>query len=29
MERIALALFRTHGMKTQSWPASVRKVLEL
>lgn len=29
MERIALALFKTHGMKPQSWPASVKKVLEL
>ena len=29
VERVALALFRTHGMRPQSWPASVRAVLEL
>jgi seryl-tRNA synthetase len=29
VERIALALFRTHGMTPSAWPASVRGVLEL
>ena len=29
MERTALALLKTHGMNVESWPASVRKVLEL
>ena len=29
LERIALALFRAHGMDPSAWPASVRRVLEL
>ena len=29
LERIALALFRTHGMDPDRWPAEVRSVLEL
>jgi seryl-tRNA synthetase len=29
LERIALALFRTHGMDPDKWPAEVRSVLEL
>jgi seryl-tRNA synthetase len=29
VERIALALFKTHGMTPASWPASVRGVLDL
>lgn len=29
LERIALALFRTHGFDPARWPASVRRVLEL
>jgi seryl-tRNA synthetase len=29
VERVALALFKTHGMTPSSWPASVRGVLEL
>ena len=29
LERIALALFKTHGMDPDSWPAEVRSVLEL
>lgn len=29
LERIALALFKTHGFDTAAWPASVRGVLEL
>lgn len=29
LERVALALFKTHGFATASWPASVRGVLEL
>ncbi len=29
LERIALALFKTHGFKPQSWPDDVRKVLGL
>lgn len=29
LERIALALFKTHGLKVDAWPASVRRVLEL
>jgi seryl-tRNA synthetase len=27
LERIALALFHTHGLDVKEWPASVRKVL--
>ena len=27
LERIALALFRHHGLETEHWPADVRKVL--
>ena len=27
LERITMALFKTHGMKADSWPASVREVL--
>ena len=27
MERIALALFKTHGLDPQTWPASVRERL--
>ncbi|MBV9469899.1 MAG: amino acid--[acyl-carrier-protein] ligase [Abitibacteriaceae bacterium] len=29
LERIALALFKTHGFKVESWPAAVREILEL
>jgi seryl-tRNA synthetase len=29
VERIALALFKTHGFDVARWPASVRKVLGL
>ncbi|MDH3208650.1 MAG: amino acid--[acyl-carrier-protein] ligase, partial [Gemmatimonadota bacterium] len=29
LERVALALFRTHGMDPDDWPAEVRSVLEL
>ncbi len=29
LERIALALFKTHGLNPQAWPASVKKELEL
>lgn len=29
LERIALALFKTHGFEPKSWPAEVRKVLAL
>lgn len=29
LERIALALFRTHGMDPDAWPSEVRSVLEL
>ena len=29
LERVALALFRTHGMDPDAWPAEVRSVLEL
>lgn len=29
LERIALALFKHHGLNPSSWPAQVRKVLEL
>ncbi len=29
LERIALALFRTHGMDPDGWPAEVRSVLQL
>ncbi len=29
LERIALALFRTHGMDPDSWPSEVRSVLSL
>lgn len=29
LERIALALFKTHGLRVDAWPASVRRVLEL
>lgn len=29
LERIALALFRTHGMEPDAWPREVRSVLEL
>src|SRR6185437_4968746 len=29
LERIALALFRTHGFNPARWPAEVRRVLEL
>nr|WP_026853199.1 amino acid--[acyl-carrier-protein] ligase [Geothrix fermentans] len=29
LERIALALFKTHGLRVDAWPASVRQVLEL
>lgn len=29
LERIALALFRTHGMDPDRWPSEVRSVLEL
>lgn len=29
LERIALALFKHHGLRPEAWPASVRKVLEL
>ena len=27
MERVALALFKHHGLDVQDWPQSVRKVL--
>jgi seryl-tRNA synthetase len=27
MERIILALFKTHGLEPATWPASVRSVL--
>lgn len=29
LERVALALFRTHGMDPERWPSEVRSVLEL
>jgi seryl-tRNA synthetase len=29
MDRLAVALFATHGAKVKTWPASVRGVLEL
>jgi seryl-tRNA synthetase len=29
LERIALALFKTHGFEPKSWPADVRKILGL
>jgi hypothetical protein len=29
LERIALALFKHHGLRPEAWPAAVRKVLEL
>lgn len=29
LERIALALFKTHGFELSAWPGSVRRVLEL
>lgn len=29
LERIALALFKHHGLRPEAWPAQVRKVLEL
>jgi seryl-tRNA synthetase len=29
LERIALALFKTHGLKPKLWPAGVQKTLEL
>lgn len=29
LERIALALFKTHGLDPDAWPASVRKILAL
>lgn len=29
MDRLAVALFVTHGAKTGDWPIAVRKVLEL
>ena len=29
LERIALALFKTHGLEPGTWPGSVRKLLEL
>jgi len=29
LERIALALFKTHGLQVDAWPTSVRGVLEL
>lgn len=29
LERIALALFKHHGLRPDAWPAQVRKVLEL
>lgn len=29
LERVALAMFKTHGFNIQSWPQSVREVLDL
>jgi hypothetical protein len=29
MDRLAVALFATHGIDTSAWPASVRDVLSL
>jgi hypothetical protein len=29
LERVALALFKTHGLDPRSWPADVRNVLAL
>ena len=29
LERVALALFKTHGMDPESWPTEVRSVLDL
>jgi seryl-tRNA synthetase len=29
MDRLAVALFATHGIDTNAWPASVRDVLSL
>lgn len=29
LERIALALFKHHGLRPEAWPSAVRKVLEL
>ncbi len=29
LERIALALFKTHGLRVEAWPASVRETLDL
>ena len=29
LERIALALFNTHGMDPERWPSEIREVLEL
>jgi len=29
LERIALALLRTHGVQVRSWPAIVRSALQL
>jgi hypothetical protein len=27
MDRLALAIFATHGIDSQAWPASVRELL--
>jgi seryl-tRNA synthetase len=29
LERVALALFRTHGLETRAWPAAVRDLLRI
>jgi hypothetical protein len=29
MDRLALALFATHGLDTESWPAGVRAALAM
>jgi seryl-tRNA synthetase len=29
LERVALALFKTHGFRLESWPREVRDVLDL
>ena len=29
LERIALALFKTHGLEVRAWPKPVREILEL
>jgi seryl-tRNA synthetase len=29
MDRLALAMFATHGLDTESWPASVRDALAM